>query len=39
LQALVPDGLAIDRSIIDALPNDWSDSVDDIGHDDTSVSH
>jgi len=38
LQALAPDGLAIERSIVDALPNDWSDSVDDIGHDDTSVS-
>ena len=38
LQALIPDGLALERSIIDALPNDWSDDVDGIGHDETSIS-
>ena len=40
LSALAPD-LALERSIIDALPNDWSDSVDkdsSIAHDPTSVS-
>jgi serine/threonine-protein kinase len=42
LSVLVPDGLALDASIVDALPNDWSDSLDndedDIGHDVTSPS-
>jgi serine/threonine-protein kinase len=40
LAALAPD-LALERSIIDALPNDWSDAVDrdsSIAHDPTSVS-
>ena len=41
LEKLLPDGLAIDRSIIDALPNDWSDpdeEDEDIGHDVTTPS-
>jgi serine/threonine protein kinase len=38
LTALVPAGLALERSIVDALPSDWSDDVDDIGRDETSVS-
>lgn len=39
LTALCPGGLALERSLVDALPDDWSDHVDDdLAHDETSVS-
>ena len=38
LMAIAPD-LAIERSIVDALPNDWSDSIDELAYERTSPSH